>query len=227
MKANSAEKSYDLERWLNDVPTSVEEFHKIKDSLTKECRWYLIGKYCVQRARDRKRSITAKKLFTQLGPEFGCSEPTIRRFVSYYKAIENLRLIMPELVIELLSGEIKLAIENTRNLLKRPRQDIPKIVERLRSGDEKVYELFPERIVKPTMQKEKRAGVTVKDTPKYDPDAQVVGLTYTVPSWINAIDRVSTSDNLYNVSTSARKKLIKELSALTGAATAMTELLMK
>ena len=230
MKTSNAEKSRNAVTWLDDVPASIEEFHKSKDTFTKECRWYLIGKYCVREKQKRKKGVILRELYTQLGQGFGCSEPTIRRFVSYYKLIECLRLTMPELVIDMISGEIKLSVENARSLLNRPQEDIPKIVARVKSGEESICAIFPERAAKSLKQTHDsrritQPAATVKDTPKYDPDAQVVGLTYTIPSWVNAIDRVFMSDNLCEVSTSARKKLIKELSALKSTADVMIKLL--
>ena len=42
--------------------------------------------------------------------------------------------------------------------------------------------------------------------PEFDPDAEVIGLTLTIPSWSSSIDRIVHS-NLDNVSDSARQKL--------------------
>jgi hypothetical protein len=124
-----------------------------------------------------------------------------------------------------------LSVENARNLVKRPTNDIPKIIERVKSGEEKVSVIFPERAAVPANRahdnRRNAQGVTIKDMPKHDPDAQVIGLTYTIPSWVNAIDRVFMSDTLREVSAPARKKLIRELSALKSTTDSMMNRLLK
>ena len=51
------------------------------------------------------------------------------------------------------------------------------------------------------------------DMPEYDPDAEVIGLTLTIPSWSSSIDRIGRSD-LDNVSASARARLFNALTDL-------------
>ena len=51
---------------------------------------------------------------------------------------------------------------------------------------------------------------SIKDMPVFDPDAEVVGLTLTIPSWSSSIDRIVHS-NLDNVSEGARVKLCNAL----------------
>lgn len=130
----------------------------------------------------------------------------------------------------MLSGKLRMSLENVINLTNRPQSEIREIVERVKSGEEKLYEIFPETAVRrknELLDKRRRNPVraTVKDTPKYDPDAQVTGLTYTIPSWVSAIERVFMSDNIHMVSKSARKKLVKELSSLKDSANFMMELI--
>jgi hypothetical protein len=57
---------------------------------------------------------------------------------------------------------------------------------------------------------------SVKDKPRYDPDAQVAELTFTIPSWEKAINRVYMSDNLHEVSKTARMNLSTKLGILKG-----------
>ena len=46
--------------------------------------------------------------------------------------------------------------------------------------------------------------------PAFDPDAEVIGLTLTIPSWSSSIDRIVHS-NLENVSDTARLNLHRAL----------------
>ena len=59
-------------------------------------------------------------------------------------------------------------------------------------------------------------GPSVKDMPVYDPDAEVTGLTLTVPSWTSSIIRTMDKTNLTEVSDKAKANLISALSKLNG-----------
>ena len=214
-----AEKSINSAKWFRDIPISVQEYQSIKDTITKECRWYLIGRISERAKLYRKHNETIEQLLTRHGQELGCTEPTLRRFVRYSIAIDYLQAVEPSIAAEVICGKLRISVENLICLANRPCAEIPNIVERIKSGDEKLYEIFPEAAARYGMlsseRKEKyNIGITVKDIPKYDPDTQVMGLAYTIPSWVNAINRVMVSDNLNVVSKIALKKLLRELSIL-------------
>lgn len=201
------------------IPLPTDECDNNWSAMTKECRWYVIGKYCKMQKKKRKDGETIRDLLTQIGQNIGCSEPSIRRLVSYCESIDHLQTIEPEIVADILCGRLHLSAENVRNLTRRSRADIRKTAERVRSGKERLYKIFPERAVNSEKQASYRHQATIwntsiKDTPEYDPDAQVTGLVYTIPSWVIAIERVFMSDHLCEVSMPAQKRLINELSTL-------------
>ena len=70
--------------WLHNLPLTAPELNKIENAMTKEYRWYIIGKYCEREKYKRKNNEYVQDLLTRLGQDIGCSEPTIRRFVSYF-----------------------------------------------------------------------------------------------------------------------------------------------
>jgi hypothetical protein len=216
--------------WHNHISATVEEYCVIKDTISKECRWYIIGKYCERERLNHRGKETREALFMRLGQSFGCSEPTVRRFISYGKAIDHLHAVAPDIVDDIVSGNLIISIENLRSLVKRPHMEMYRTVARIKSGKERIHEIFPERAIKlkkSAIDRKQKASLvsTVKDTPKYDPDAQVMGLTYTIPSWITAIERIFMSAHICDVTKHARNKLIKELSALENATDLMLELL--
>ena len=55
---------------------------------------------------------------------------------------------------------------------------------------------------------------SVKDMPVFDPDAEITGLTLTIPSWASSIDRTRTKTDLSIVSDHARNKLAEALADL-------------
>jgi hypothetical protein len=50
--------------------------------------------------------------------------------------------------------------------------------------------------------------------PAFDPDAEVAGLTLTVPSWVSSIDRTLTNSDLKTVSGKAKENLAIALTDL-------------
>lgn len=54
----------------------------------------------------------------------------------------------------------------------------------------------------------------IKTMPAYDPDAEVAGLTLTIPSWMSSIERTKKTADLNVISPSAKDKLEEALEAL-------------
>lgn len=55
---------------------------------------------------------------------------------------------------------------------------------------------------------------SVKDMPAYDPDAEAVGLTLTIPTWASSISRVKIIMDKTKMSREARKNLVEALKKL-------------
>lgn len=67
-----------------------------------------------------------------------------------------------------------------------------------------------------------------KDTqsmPVFDPDADITGLTLTIPSWTGSIHRIQTKTDLSIISSAARSALIRELHVLVDKACEMLQIL--
>ena len=62
-----------------------------------------------------------------------------------------------------------------------------------------------------TAETDERPAPSVKDMPVFDPDAEITGLTLTIPSWASSIDRTRTKANLTIISSKARNNLIEAL----------------
>ncbi len=54
----------------------------------------------------------------------------------------------------------------------------------------------------------------IKVTPKHDPDAEITGLTLTVPSWVSSIERARKLANMSAASADAKSRLEKALLSL-------------
>ncbi len=54
----------------------------------------------------------------------------------------------------------------------------------------------------------------IKSMPAFDPDAEVAGLTLTIPSWTSSIERTKNAADLTTVSTLAKVRLEEALELL-------------
>ena len=61
----------------------------------------------------------------------------------------------------------------------------------------------------------------IKSIPVFDPDAEVTGLTLTIPSWTSSIDRTKVAADFSAVSPSAKRRLEGALLSLQGKAQEM------
>lgn len=69
------------------------------------------------------------------------------------------------------------------------------------------------QIISPSKRK-KDKKFAIKDMPEYDPDAEILSLIFTIPSWIESLDRVLSLDTYKVASPKAKVKLKEELKNL-------------
>lgn len=207
-------------------------------NITEETRKYLIGKrYEMEKIlgahnaaginQHTKKEVRAKNLpeppfgltagrtRERLGQEYNISHATILHYEKYSQALDSLSRVAPELVPKILSGEVRISIENTVELSRLSGQDIKSLIQ-LISDDTfefvgKLRKILPKK--QGTTEKSNFPVTTgsVKDIPAYDPDAEISSLTLTIPSWISSINRTRSAADLNVVTDNARAKLEKQL----------------
>ena len=115
---------------------------------------------------------------------------------------------------KILSGRYKVSHNGVLALAQRSPEEIRELNKRLEHTQQPFakYKTTRKEIqgLQQMSKREPGKQVSVKDMPEYDPDAEVVGLTLTVPSWSSSIDRIVHSD-LNSVSESARVKIRQAL----------------
>jgi len=144
MVENITEEAFDLEKWVCDMLSDSDEFIETKGDITKEWKCYLIGKYCENEKSKLKNGERIYNLELKISNELGYRIPTLRRFVSYYKAIDYLQALFPDVALDMLSGKIKISIEYVRLLAKKSHSEIQKTINRIKLGKERMSEIFPE-----------------------------------------------------------------------------------
>jgi len=217
-----------------NVPLPAKELNKHKSTITKECRKYLIGRFCECTKNNRNAEERVRDLYKRLGQGFGYTGAGIKNIVTYTRAIDHFYITEPSIAIAVLAGKSRLGYRNVNKLAKMDLSEVKKIMERLADENESVKTVFEEQ--KAHHEKKKKPGrpklkfpnsqyTSVKDTPPYDPDAQITSLTYTIPPWISTVDRVFTGTDFIKISPNARSKLAKKLTELKDIAESMIEIL--
>ena len=68
-------------------------------------------------------------------------------------------------------------------------------------------------------------AVSIKDMPDYDPNAEIISLVLTIPTWRSSINRVKEVVNIEQASREARLRLIEALMLLQSTADKLIDLL--
>ncbi len=179
--------------------------------ISDEYRWYYYGKrmllgrildkarlslkkYDEEIARKTHYSYTASRL----GNEYNICARTITEYEHYARAIDSLKEYELELVNKVLTGEKKVT---QASIIRISKEDFD-INNRLRKLIDNEY--TPQKF-----ESEERKP-SIKDMPVFDPDAELSSLIYTIPTWIQWINRTIKSD-LERCSDTAKDSLKKEL----------------
>ena len=218
------ENSINIAKWYRDVPLTIEELNRHEGRITKECRKYLIGKICEREGNKRDPGELVIDVYTRLGEKFGYTGASLKKLVTVARSIDYLYKTAPDIATDILAGRTRLSLLNLLLLVKMDMSDIRLVMDRLATEKTSPTIIFREQKERPKM-KDRRgrpkgyspvltSRTSVKDIPPYDPDSQVMALSFTVPSWVSAIDRVFMNADFRKISQLARDKLRKELTEL-------------
>ena len=155
--------------------------------------------------KKEKRKAHHPKTAVRLGVEYQIASRTVMEYGNYANSIDILEKDEPELVAQVLKGDIKIGQQKIIDLSQQTTK-VKNKIEKFLKEQEKSHRKPP---IEPVEHK-----VTVKDMPKYDPDAEIVSLSFTIPSWIGSIDRVLSKVKFETTSEQARQKLKSELNNL-------------
>lgn len=158
--------------------------------------------------RAKRHNWTARNL----GEEYHMSHSTIQKYGAFAKAVDVLGKKDPALPPKLLSGTVKMSHENLIHLSKLPAREVKKLSKQLRDGSGSFVSYSDSRRgmeesgLSPDVLQVKNIGA-IKEMPTFDPDAEISGLTLTIPSWISSLERVKKATDFQFTTKPARKKL--------------------
>jgi len=153
------------------------------------------------------RHQTAQKI----AEEHHISNGSVQKYAVYTRALEEIGKAAPALVPKILSGHYKISHKNIVDLSKMSPADIKKVARKIELSQKPFVQYHASR-----GEIQQSGGYTpasapsvptIKDMPKYDPDAEITGLTLTIPSWASSIDRTRSKADFENISDNARSKL--------------------
>lgn len=152
----------------------------------------------------------------RLGTEYHLSHGTVEKYGTYSKAIDRIQLKAPSVVPRILSGQYKISHSNVVALSKLPASEIHDFSRRLTGSGEGTFVPFcVARNHLPTSTFDASTIHTeIKSTPAYDPDSEITGLTLTIPSWKNSIERAQGKADMRVISAKAKEELHQALSDL-------------
>ena len=152
---------------------------------------------------------TKRKTAERIAEQNHISHATVEKYGIYSKALDTIAEKEPKLVSKILSGRYKISHENLVQLAKMNEKDIKGINKRLENTSQPFakYNTTRNEIQNAYKNNQPFPGPSVKDMPKYDPDAEITGLTLTIPSWISSIERVSKESDSEKITSEAKCKL--------------------
>lgn len=166
-------------------------------------------------AESNYRHITSGRI----ADENHVSRGTVEKYAIYSRAVDAIAKKEPAIVPKILSGQYKISHKHLVELSKLSPEDIQKVerrIEKLKrpyvqyNKTRREIQFTSEQAVCP----ERTPAVTVKDMPAFDPDAEITGLTLTIPSWAGSIERAREKSDFTIISSDAREKLIAALESL-------------
>lgn len=234
MRTDETGNSANIAMWYRNIPISLGEMKNIEGEVTKECWKYLIGKLYLSEKEKRRSSERVVDILDQLGNAFGYTGASIKNLAIFSCVVDRIIKSLPDIAADILNGKTRLAEKNIYALAKMDFVEINAVMERLENEtlsakiiieEQKALRTKTKRPSRPKRIIAEVPRASVKDTPAFDPDAQINALAYTVPSWVSMIERAFTSSEFNEISQNARDRLARELHKLTAAAETVATLL--
>ena len=147
----------------------------------------------------------------RIGEEYHLAHGTVEKYGAYSKAVDQIAKKDPTMLPRILSGRYKISHENVLALSRMSPQEVKKFGRQMKatrqSSTTVPYVVSRTQLGQITPELPATLQTGIKNMPDYDPDAEITGLTLTIPSWTNSINRTRNNSNLKTVSIKARMNL--------------------
>ena len=166
---------------------------------------------------DYRESPTKHTTAQRIADENQVTHATVQKYALYTKALLSIGAKYPDVLPKILAGRLKLPHGRIIELSKLSAAELRKADFGVEQKPYRIQMQQPHRGRPPKGAKQTAPISTrpsVKDMPQYDPDAPVVELSLTVPSWTSSIKRAQNNINADVVSDRAKEKLKEVLGEL-------------
>ena len=203
-------KQYDSEKFVSKIknPSGLNQYSLPEAALP--------GK---RDSMDTSRHRTADRI----ADENCISAGTVEKYAIFSRAVDKIADAEPALGSKILSGQYKVSHKNIVALSKLEPAEMRKVDRKQQPFVQ--FKKTRTAINRTLEQPLSGAGQSIKDMPVFDPDADITGLTLTIPSWTGSIHRIQTKTDLSIISSAARSALIRELHVLVDKACEMLQIL--
>ena len=172
------------------------------------------------------RRESGRRTANRLGKKYHVSSGAVQKYGKYSVALDTIGDKAPELVPQILSGNYKISHDKVVALSTMEAEEVQKLSQKVGHGaapfirySESRKDFTDEPAQKPGPKPPELPAI--KSIPVFDPDAEVTGLTLTIPSWTSSIDRTKVAADFSAVSPSAKRRLEGALLSLQGKAQEM------
>ena len=173
----------------------------------------------IQRSKNKTAHI--------IGAENNITHATVQKYAYFSRALDHIAEQCPELKTKILSGRYKISHKNVLALEQLSPKELTQLNVRLDRGKHPFVQYCTTRSIIENEPKEetKPHQPSVKDMPEHNPDAPVIQLCLTIPSWITSIQKATESATIANVSDKAKQQLLEILDKLKAAIDTVTDLI--
>ncbi len=165
-----------------------------RTDLTIIMKKYLIGKISLAAQMRNELSVSCSRTdFTkteirdQIGKKYAYGINTVRDFESGSLVIDKFFEIDQTFAENILSGKADISYSRLISMSKFSVNHLKYIADNISKCEFNLNEWIKSINAKPDLSQ--KSGISVKNTPEYDPDAEISSLSLTIPSWINSIEK--------------------------------------
>lgn len=167
----------------------------------------------------KERRESSSRTANRLSKKYHISCGAVQKYGKYSTAVDTIAEKSPDLAPQILSGAYKISYDNLVALSMMETEEVQKLGQKVRHGATPFIRYSESRMDfsdKPAIKPGPKVPEipAIKTLPTFDPDAEVTGLTLTIPSWTSSIERTKAAADLNMVSSSAKAQLEKALGAL-------------
>ena len=223
----------------------------LREDLVYEMRKYLIGRLYraevnakttktfdsnrIRRQYALGKTSRKQDILLEVSSYLNISGGTVLKYGIFSKCVDNIRKNDPVIAKGILEGRIKVSHSNIMQLEGCSSWELKLIGNainldkecHIRSSD--ISKALSHRAVADpiTTSKFDDSDLPIRKMPVYDPDSDISSLIYTIPAWINSVNRAQTNTDFQKISVVAKERTLMQLNRLLLAVISLEEDLRK